>query len=317
MRKAALAGLAVSALAAVGPVRAQHVATSLSDKPVGEVIVQGRKAAKGPESFAREVQGFVAAQAQPSPIGVLSRWMTPICPTVVGLTPTFTDLVVKRIGDVAARMGAPHGRCGRSNVRVVFTAQPQQLMDYVRARLPDLLGYHFLAQEDKIATFQEPIDSWHLTATRDESGARHVDDPYNQKDPVVASGGSYVVGKASASRLTGAVASDFKFALVVVDSSRVGKQPIGRIADQIAMLVLTNPKRPKACSPLPSLLDSLDSSCPESASIAGLTPYDEAFLKALYSSDPEEKLALERGEIAGRIRKLGPPDPGGSESERR
>lgn len=311
MRKAALTALAAAALAAGGTVRAQTPAPpaangSAAGQPVGEVVVKGEMA-RPPASFSRAVQGFVASSSQPSPVGTLSRWMSPVCPSVVGMTRPYAEFLIQRIGDIAARAGAPRGKCARSNVRIVFTAQPQQLMDYVRAKEPDLLGYHFATQEKVVGRFQEPIDAWHITRTRDEAGGSHIDDPYNQKDPAVAKGGSYVVGSSNASRLVGAASSDFKFALVVVDSARVGKQPLGRIADQVAMLVLTNPRRPKACSPLPSLLDSLDPACPASATVAAMTPYDEAFLKALYSTDPQEKLALERGEIARRVGGQGPP----------
>lgn len=277
---------------------------------VGEVVVTARRSAAAAKAFSRAVSGFVTAQSQPNPTGLLSRWMSPICPTVVGLTPGSADFVSRRITEVAARVGAPRGRCGRSNVRVVFTAEPQKLMDYVRDKFPDLLGYHFAPQEKALAAFQEPIDAWHATGTRDEHGAGFADDPYNQKDPQVASGAYYALSGASGSRLKGAASSEFLFALVVIDSRRAGTQPIGRIADQVAMLVLTNPKRPKACSPLPTLLDSLDPACPASASLIAFTPYDEAFLKGLYSSNPEEKAALERGEVARRIEAAGRAEPG-------
>jgi hypothetical protein len=298
MRRAALIGLAVSALAAAGAAQAQPSPSreTVASKSVSEVVVTGHRKVKPSASFSQAVSGFVASRAQPSPLGVLSRWMSPVCPTVVGLNPAFTDFVVKEIKGVAEQMGAPRGKCLRSNVRIVFTAQPQQLMDFVREKHPEMLGYHFAPQEKALAAFQEPIDAWHVTATREETGGGHVDDPYNQNDPTVASGGHYFVS-GSPSRLKSPTSSDFVFALVVVDFARVGKQPIGQVAEQIAVLVLTNPKRPKSCSPLPSVLDALDPACPASASVADLTPYDEAFLKALYSSDPQERLALQRGEI--------------------
>ncbi len=288
---------------AAGPSQTDATAASTT---VGEVVIKGHK--KPPESYSRAVSGFVASHSQPSPIGTLSRWLSPVCPAVVGLTPRYTELVSTRIKEVAAAMGAPHtGGCRHDNVRVVFTTEPQRLMDYVREKLPDILGYHFLPQEMSLATFHGPIDAWHKTGTQGENGGMHADDPYNQGDPTVASGGAYMDGGSNASRLKGVVASRFLFALVVVDSGKVSKRSIGSVADQIAMLVLTSPKRPKVCSPLPSLQDSLDPACPASASLVTFSPYDEAFLKALYSSDPQEKLALEQGAIARRVEKSASP----------
>ena len=286
---------------------------TVGSRPVGEVVVTG-KLGRPPKGFSTDVSDFVASHSQPSPIGLLSRWMTPVCPTVVGLSPRFTDFVTKRITEVAVRVGAPHrGRCRRSNVRVVFTAQPQKLMDHVRDKFPDLLGFHYPREEKALATFQGPIDSWHVTGTRDASGGGYADSTNSDRNPQIAFGGHPTMSGANASRLRGSASSEFLFALVVIDPGRVPKQPIGKVADQIAMLVLTNPKRPRSCSPLPTLMDALDSACPASASVASLTPYDESFLTGLYASDAEESAALQQGTVARRIEKGRPADLGQSE----
>lgn len=319
MRRAALIGLAASALA-LGAAQAQTASppANSSSTTVQSVVVQGKKA-QPPESFARAATKYVQSQAQPSPIGTLSRWMSPICPKVFGLDPRFADLVAQRIKDVAKQAGAPLGYCDVANVEVVFRSDPQHFMDEVRDKYPDMLGYHWAGQEKALATFQEPIDVWHATGTRDATGNTYADDPYYSKDPPAAadSGDSYVVAarrvrqRWDTSRLTvGAGASVFRFALVVVDSKQVGTEPIGRIADQIALLVLTNPKRPKTCSPLPTLLDALDPDCPASASLADFSPYDLDFLKGLYATKAEDPVAFERSDIARNIEKAGPPDAG-------
>ena len=288
------------------PASADKTAASTT---VGEVVVKGARKTKPSAAFQQAVSGFVAAQSQPSHIGLLARYMTPVCPSVVGLTQRFAEYISQRITEVAAQAGAPRGSCLRSNVRVVFTSQPQKLMDYVRAKDPGLLGYHFLQEERTLAAFQGPIDAWHMTGTRGWDGASWADDATNQKDPNVAKGGHYATASLGAGRLRGTVSSEFLFALVVVDSARVEKLPIGRIADQIAMMVLTNPKRSRTCSALPTLLDSLNPDCPASASLVSFSPYDEALLKGLYASDAQATGATQRNDIAQRIEANGPPPP--------
>jgi hypothetical protein len=310
MRRTALIGLAASALAWAGAAQAQPAppAASGAGTTVQSVIVQGKKA-EPPESFARAATKYVQSQAQPSPIGALSRWMSPICPKVFGLEPRFADMVAQRIKDVAKQAGAPLGYCDVANVEVVFRPDPQHFMDEVRDKYPDMLGYHWMAEEKALATFQEPIDVWHTTGTRDATGNTYPDDPYYSKDPpAMVNPNRRIRQRWNTSRLTvGAGASVFRFALVVVDSKQVGSEPIGRIADQIALLVLTNPKRPRTCSPLPTLLDSLDPACPASASLADFSPYDLNFIKGLYATKAEDPIDFERSDIARNIEKAGPP----------
>ena len=57
----------------------------------------------------------------------------------------------------------------------------------------------------------------------------------------------------------------------------------------------------KGCSELPTILDFLNPECPAASDPQGLTRYDLAYLKGLYSTDPEEYLAAQRSEIGSRI----------------
>jgi hypothetical protein len=85
----------------------------------------------------------------------------------------------------------------------------------------------------------------------------------------------------------------------VADSAQVDGQAIGTVADEIAALALSDPGLRRGCSPLPSVLDALDTACPESAPAP--SAYDAAFLKALYASDPENLVEIQRSFIADSI----------------
>jgi hypothetical protein len=304
-------GAALSLLAA-GVTPAQPSAAPVT---VGQVVVQGQRP-QAPKSFSATVSKFVAAHAQVSPAGTLARWMRPVCPGTAGLTPAFDAYVNQRITEIAARAGAPTPklRAGARapsrcvvNVLVFFTSEPQKFLDGVRAKHSSLLGYYHFSRGKELATFEGPIGAWHTSGTRfAQTGMTYFDDPdanagnSNNQPPWRQVGDE--------SRLKFDRADEFLSALVIVDSNAVEGQSITAIADHIALLVLSDPKRSKECSPLPSLLDALNPACPASASVETLTVYDEAFLRRLYASNPEETLQGERGSIElGIMRDTRPP----------
>ncbi len=270
---------------------------------VGTVVVQGRAGGKHSQSFPTKATQFVRSHAQTSPIGTLARWMDPICPATVGIDPAIGRFVVERILEVAMRVGAPGSKqCIRPNVMVVFTTVPQELMDDVRDHHNSLLGFHYRPEENALATFHTPIEAWHMTAARwANGGLKTIDDVNaNAKTPGLE-GSPPAIPVWDFSRIKIERADEFVTALIVVDANAVEDQPVGAIADHIAMLALSDPGVRHGCSPLPSLMDALDPACPSSASLDSLSPYDEAFLKGLYASNAEEVLQAERGSIMLRI----------------
>ncbi len=262
-----------------------------------------------PRSFEKATGKFVHDLARLGPIGQVSRWHEPICPIVAGLSPAFNDFVAGRIKEIAAQVGAPGaGDCARgANVMVAFTTAPDQLMADVRDRHEVLLGFHFVGETKSLSAFQPPMKSWYVTMTRIADEGAMFDTAYGPGPP---SGGSHVPIP---------LKSEFAFVLIVVDANLLEGQPIGPVADKVAMLALSRPAPHEGCSALPSVMDLLERDCTSTAS-AGLTAYDEAYLKALYAYHGDEQRYFERGAIAKRvIKEVGAPSPAaaGKRAERR
>jgi hypothetical protein len=246
------------------------------------------------------VSGFVRSHAHDSPIGNLTRWIAPVCPATVGLSPAMDVFVTKRIVEVAGQVKAPHrDDCKTVNVLVIFTPEPQKLIDSVRTDHAWMLGYHYVTEEKALTTFHGPVEAWHATGTKAWTGLVSLD----QTDPPCMAAKCYGRGffNGSNSRLSNLQSNEFMFVLVVADIAQVDGQPIGTVADQIAALALSDPGRRGGCSPLPSILDALDPACGSDPAITMLTDYDAAFLKALYASDPENLVELQRSFIADSI----------------
>ena len=65
-------------------------------------------------------------------IDQLSRWRDEICPTTEGLQGPYNELFSRQIVALARSVGAPAtsaGQC-KTNVEILFTANPRQQLDY-------------------------------------------------------------------------------------------------------------------------------------------------------------------------------------------
>jgi hypothetical protein len=242
------------------------------------------------------VNRFVEGHSATSRIDQLSRWGGPLCPQTGGLTAPFDAYVSTRVKQVAASVGAPVDKhpnrnfpC-KTNLLIAFTTNPQGLMDDVRKRHGQMLGFHYAAQAQRIALVNRPIQAWYMTGTKAEGGNLEVDDEFHRL-PTGSAG----------SRLSSRIESQFVGVLVVIDANKIVGHQIGAIADDIAMMSLAHASQVKGCSELETILDFLNPDCAAGADPAGLTRYDVAYLKGLYSINPEEYQKAQRSEIGSRI----------------
>ena len=241
------------------------------------------------------VSKFVDSHGAPSPgsrARQLSRWKISVCPQTGGLSSSFNAFVSARVVDVARSAGAPTSKDAKCDVNllIIFTTRPQALLDNIRKEHPQMLGFHYAAQVKRLATFNRPIQAWYLTATKDFQGGIHRD--FEFQEPMSAQAGS---------RLTAKISSEFVGALIVVDTTQIAGQRIGAVADHVAMLSLARPVPQAACTALPSILDALNDECRSSLGVDAMTPYDIAYLKSLYSVDPEDRLEIQKSKMARRI----------------
>lgn len=283
---AVVAGLAGKALSASAP-----PAPGAAPTTVEGVVVSGKTPA--PEKLYDIVHRFVVGHSVPGRTDHVSRWATAACPEAFGLTSEMNAFVAARVKEVAANVGVPGPRPGapcETNVLIVFTTVPQTIMDDVRDHHSRMLGFHYFAQAKRLAMVTRPIQSWYMTGT----GGKHV-------EPELDDEFLPMPGGAAGSRLSDGLTSKFVAVLVIVDSTKVVGQEIGAIADNIAMLSLAHGPAGKSCSELPTILDLLNPACSPDAAPAGLTRFDLAYLKALYSIEPAEFLTAQRSEIGTRI----------------
>jgi hypothetical protein len=254
-----------------------------------------------PQELADEaVSNFITAHTTPSTvIHQLTRWRNGICPLTQGLSPAFNAFVSARIEAVATAVGAPYDvdlQC-KYNVHILFTAEPQKVLDEVVKQDARLLGFHYSQQTKKLAIFSHPIQGWYITSTLNYRGVAAIDDPYPLPAlPGILNAGSVPAGDPG-SRLTNGRRSLIVHALIVVDVNKVTGMSIGSISDYLAVLVLSQAQSPDTCSQLPSIMDLMAAHCGDKEKPVQVTAGDIAFLRGLYSTDLEQPLSLERSDI--------------------
>jgi hypothetical protein len=303
LRTVALAFLVASVLGAA----AQPVSPAPS-LPLESVTVNGAR-----QVLDAVITDYVKSITSPSRAGKITRWSQGVCPKTTGLQPKFAAYVSWRIRDIAAAIGAPvdSAQSCKPNIHVIFSDHPQALLEGLRKKSPDYLGYYDSdAQADALAQVARPIQSWYATQTRDVHGMPHADNRNAGgmvEIPIFCSiqpncDGSTIkiphaqVFDTTGSRLGDGLSGTFYHVLVVAEPARLRDIRVGALADFIAMLSLSQIETPKACGSLPSVLNLLAPDCPQKPE--AMTAGDAAFLRGLYKATATANLRGQRGEIA-------------------
>ncbi len=255
------------------------------------------------KALARAVSGFVESHSTPGTrIAQIGRWYDNVCPLVTGLQPAARDFVTREVLDIARAAGAPTRAEGKKcsiDVEVVFTREPQVLLDHIARSYRLLLGYYPKSQAAQVMKFNRPIQAWYETATRSLNDHPGVVDgqisPVAQLDTDQTALGWQPSGSGD-SLLRHGQTSEFVHVLIIADSSQIERYPLRAVADYVGLLSLTRISQPEACAPLASITDLLANSCAPPVADK-LTAADHAYLKGLYGADLDKTLNLERGDV--------------------
>lgn len=258
------------------------------------------------------IDSFVQAFVKPARMtGKFARWEDRICPVTVGLRSAAASFVTHRVKEVAAQIGAPvneHEDC-RANIAIVFSKKSQALLDDIKRRRPQLLGYFDNSeQRDALAVVRHPIQAWYMTATKDLRGNVDIDSPtiagigHDIDFPcdICASGQMTLSVPRSASvtgsRLGDGTRSTFYDIIIVADPAKLADHEIGPLADYISLLALTQLNSLDTSQQLPSIVDLLEEGCAQKPN--ALTDNDLAYLRGLYKMGPDRTSRVQQDEIA-------------------
>lgn len=282
--------------------------------PTEQVTVTGTKQQD-------QIRSFVQSYSAPSPaIGKLARWRDPLCPIAAGMPAMLAATVIKRVREIAAMVGAPVGSSScHGNIDIVFSNNPQILLDNVRTHHPVLLGYHDIAREEELATVRHTVQSWYATQTADLKGSRDVDDkqtharsqfsiylPFGYHGAVpVEFDVQARTGEVSGYHMNDGLHSELFHVIITVNAGKMTDGQIQGITDYVAMLALAQTTSFGTCADMPSIANIVTDNCPDKPD--KITDSDLAYLRALYKTDTTRTLAEQRRDIAEAMdRDIGP-----------
>jgi hypothetical protein len=228
---------------------------------------------------------------------MIARWGQDICVQVAGLAPDQAVAVRARVEAVAEAVGVGAQPAGcRPNVDIQFSNEPQRVLDDVIAHRDWLLG-DSSSDTKTVTTVTLPIQAWYRTngvefaasstgslkaLARFQIIPGQTQPLQPQPAPQLQSVPPVGMTTPEAPRLQ---ARQFLNVMVIVDLGRTGNTDLGLISDDVAMLVLSQPRSLGRCNVLASVTD-LFAACPGRRAPHGLTSADDAYLVALYAADP-------------------------------
>jgi hypothetical protein len=250
--------------------------------PSQQVTVEGHR-----ESLERRARDFVSQITADASDESLERWIRPMCPLVAGLTAKQGEMVLARLSQIARTAGAPLGpeHC-QPNLLIVVRPEPKKAIEAWRKRSAGQIfnGASSMTVRHFIETAR-PVRAWYDSREDDRNGV-----PLTGANVVLnhtagdAGNRATVNSHASDTRIERGTVEELGAVLLIVDAHGVEHLQIGQLADYLGMVGLAKLDTGAHPSAAPTILNLFagDASQP---SPAGLTKWDEAFLRALYHTD--------------------------------
>ena len=269
---------------------ASAIAQSTTIAPAPHLDTITVEAARHREVVARQVRAFVTQIAVKPYDASLARWQSvvPICPLVAGLPREDGEYILARISKIAAAAGAPLApeHC-KPNLFIVVSAHPDALLKTWNKRDVRMFGDESDQGGAKIRKFlnsNSPIRVWYNAELFSAEGT-----PLGNAECQSALT-CRTNSRAIATRIVFNETRDLTSALVMVDGPRTRGVKFGQLAAYIAMLGLAEIRADADVADAPSILHLFSRAASERP--AGLSAWDEEFLKALYHTEHTDRQQL-------------------------
>jgi hypothetical protein len=282
------------------------VASTTSQNGLPQVTVQAKR-----EAIAPRVRAFVSESLYLENDEGSARWNSPVCPAVVGLSRDQGEFVLARLSQVARAAGVPLAdeRCTPANLSVFVTEEPLSfLKKWSKRRHQRMFGDGTPTAIKTFIDTPRPVRVWYNSLEGAAGGTMKADEhvvPGLFSTGTADSGQTGNFGSRAPvfvspdgdSRITRTAMWSLTSAFVVVDETQLQGVKIGQLADYIGMYAFARLKTGTHHGDAPTILRLFQGGPTQTPS--GSTPWDEAFLQALYHTDP--RLVLQRGLVVTRM----------------
>jgi hypothetical protein len=253
-------------------------ARSVAPQTVAEVTVTARRI-----ELEKRVSQFVNQLATVENSDGLPRWLNPVCPLVSGLPRQDGEFVLGRVSEIAHVVGAPlAGEKCHPNLYILVSLKPRDLLKAMEKRNREFtFGFYSPPPPSVTNRFIETpraVRVWYNTQARNLVGGTLIRFP-GDAPPKVEGTGSLISNGATWS---------LERVFVIVDQRRLHGVTRGQLADYISMVGLADLNPDAKLGDAPTILNLFDDA-PEKAA-AGMSDWDQAFLKSLYTTEQKSKL---------------------------
>ncbi len=228
----------------------------------------------------RKVDIFVSSVTVHHEDWAFARWKQPVCPLAAGFPREQGEFILARISRTAQTVGAPLApeKC-QANFLVIVTRQPEQLLKKWRDRNPRMFDTTYgSAQINRFIDTPRPVRVWYNAEFIGADGTSFIEESgYGIPGAVSRVNRRYDGG----SRLIRTAIRDVETALVIVDANKLKDVNFGQLADYVSMVGLAETDLDKDLGDAPTILRLFAAS---RQAPAGLTVWDQAFLKSLYDT---------------------------------
>jgi hypothetical protein len=236
----------------------------------------------------RQVGTFVNAIALKPGGESLARWQSriPLCPLVAGMPKNDGDYILSRVSKIAAAAHAPLApeHC-KGNFYIVVTSDPDGVIKAWSKRDVRMFGDEADQGGTMIREFnaENPVRVWYNTEFFERDGT-----PLGNFE-----GRQDLNAEASSIELNSYRA--LSSIIAIIDARRVNGASFGQIAAYVAMVGLVQMRLHANVGDAPTILNLFADA---RKAPPGLTPWDESFLKAVYTTRITDKAQIAEIKIA-------------------
>lgn len=298
---AAIAGACL--LAAPNDSAAQSATTESA--AAQDIVVQGTKTRK------QRVRAFAKTLTPARMDDQFGRFISPVCPAVIGLPPHEGEEIVDRFRAVAKASRVPlAAKPCAANILVVAVKDKRTFIRSMPRFTPGLLHGLRRSRVDALAASPGPVSAWQVVGILDQNALVAANSELDAGDPTST---VPTVTSNDASRLNKATQAGFLVSVLIVEKQALAQMTTRQFADYAAMRTLApiDPLssrhslagNPNSDLPAPSILSLFDRGVQPAEAPPSVTWWDFAFLQALYEIRMTKAAIFQRSEIQGRMAK--------------
>ena len=297
--------VAGSSLLLVQPGIAQDVSQSTAAEPA-EIVVRAEKNRK------KRVRNFARTLTPARMDEQIGRFVSPVCPALIGLRLNQGEAIVDRFRQVAAAARVPVARkpCA-ANIFIIAVTSKRTFIESIPRYAPGLVQGVPDARISAMARSPSPVSAWQVPGLLDQNGLQVALSDLESGNRLTS---APTVASTDGSRLNRPTQIGLTVAVLIVERQALANMSTRQFADYAAMRTLAPinplndqhapPAEPELALPADSILSLFGKQLDPADAPPSVTWWDFAFLQALYRMRMTNTASFQRGDIEAGMRKI-------------